>query len=198
MPELTIYGNLRSRASRAVWCARELGLPFEMMDVTGKTKEPDYLAINPNGKIPAIADGDLRLFESLAITLYLSRRYGMGKLYPTRIEDEAKVLQWTLWAATEAKPDVLPILYHRVMNRPETTAEAADAAETRLRKTLRVLDNALQGREWLVGTAFSVADLNVAGVLSTTIPAKVDYSALPHVKAWLTRCLARRDQAIAG
>lgn len=199
MSKLKIYGSQRSRANRAAWCARELGLAYEQIEIpAAELKGSTYLTINPNGKVPAIMDGDLKLFESLAITLYLAKTYGMGKLYSTNAADEARTLQWTLWAATEVEPDVVPILYHRVLQRAEATAEAADAAERRLQVTLKVLDGALKGREWLVGNAFSVADLNVAAVLATTVPGKVDYSALPHVKAWLDRCLARRERVISG
>jgi glutathione S-transferase len=199
MAQLKIYGSHRSRANRAVWCARELGVPFEQIEVpASELKSASYLTINPNGKVPAIVDGDVKLFESLAITLYLAKRYGAGKLYPANPADEARVFQWTLWAATEVEPDVVPILYHRVLHRDDATAEAADAAEARLRKTLKVLDDALKGREWLIGNDFSIADLNVAGVLAATVMGKMNYSSLPNAKPWLDRCLGRRDRALNG
>ena len=198
MAQLKIYGSHRSRANRAVWCARELGLPYELIEVpAAEMKNASYLAINPNGKVPAIVDGDVKLFESLAITLYLAKRYGAGKLYPVNTADEARVFQWTLWAATELEPDVVPILY-RALQREGATAAAAAAAEARLRKTLKVLDDALRDREWLIGNSFSVADLSVAGVLAASVMGKMDYSSLPNVKPWLERCLARRERALNG
>src|SRR5579864_4615193 len=102
---IKIYGSAMSRASRVMWCARELGIPYEHIDIAWDSlKKPDYLAINPNGKVPAMTDGNLTLFESLAINLYLAKKYGTGELYPTNLEDEARVSQWTLWAATEVEP----------------------------------------------------------------------------------------------
>ena len=68
------------------------GVPFEHIDIAWESlKKPDFLAINPNGKVPGFADGNLNLFESLAINLYLAKKYGTGELYPTNLEDEARV-----------------------------------------------------------------------------------------------------------
>src|SRR5262249_46024851 len=98
MAQMKIYGSLMSRASRGMWCAKELGVPFDHIDVPwDKLKEPSFLAINPNGKVPGFEDGKLKLFESLAIILYLCKRYGTGKLYPADIEQEGQTFQWTLW-----------------------------------------------------------------------------------------------------
>lgn len=199
MAQVKIYGSHRSRANRAVWCAHELGLAYDLIEVpAAEMKNASYLAINPNGKVPALVDGEVKIFESLAITLYLAKRYGAGKFYPANAADEARVFQWTLWAATEVEPEVVPILYHRVLHREGATAEAADAAEARLQKTLKVLDDALADREWIIGNDFSVADLNVAGVLAATVTGKMDYAKLPNVKRWLDRCLPRRERALNG
>jgi len=97
---LTIYGVYRSRASRNIWLATELGLPFKQVPVIQlyrlpspeaakgvlHTKSPEFLKINPNGHIPALQDGDVTLFESLAINLYLARKYDKG-LWPKKVED---------------------------------------------------------------------------------------------------------------
>src|SRR5258707_9654556 len=108
---MKIYGSPMSRASRSLWCAKELGVPFEHVDLGwDKLKSPDFLAVNPCGKFPGFADGDLKLFESLAINLYIAKKYGTGELYPANGEDEARTLQWTLWAATEIEPAVMPSL----------------------------------------------------------------------------------------
>ena len=108
---MKIYGSPMSRASRVLWCAKELGVPFEHVDVPWENlKKADFLAINPNGKVPGFSDGDLKLFESLAINLYIAKKYGTGELYPTNPEDEARILQWTIWAATEVEPFALPAL----------------------------------------------------------------------------------------
>src|SRR5262245_1334205 len=104
MSKLKIYGTARTRALRALWIAKELGLDYE--HVPGEigeagARKPDYLAINPNGRLPAIDDGGFVLWESLAITLYLAKKHSTGALYPATLEGEARAWQWSLWAVQE-------------------------------------------------------------------------------------------------
>ena len=89
---LRIYGVALSRAGRTLWMAEELGLPYEHVKTTftGGTRTPEYLKINPNGHIPAIDEDGFTLWESMAINLYLAKKHGAGRLYPTRLEDEAR------------------------------------------------------------------------------------------------------------
>jgi glutathione S-transferase len=186
-----IYGSPMSRAARVMWCAQELGVPFEHVDVPwDKQKDPSFLAVNPNGKFPGFCDGDLKLFESLAINLYVAKKYGTGELYPSNLEDEARALQWTLWAATEVEPLLFPSLMLKfgLGSDPAT----AKAAAERAKPALKVLDDHLKDREWLVGNKFSVADLNAACVVGMSRYGDVDISYVPNVTAWLDRCLARQ------
>lgn len=188
---IKIYGSAMSRAARVMWCAKELGLDFEHVDVAWDClKKPEFLAVNPNGKVPGFSDGKLNLFESLAINLYLAKKYGTGELYPTNIEDEARSVQWTLWAATEVESNLLqPVL---VKIGILSDAAAANAAAERARTPLLVLDQHLKDRDWIVGSKFSIADLNVASVVSFARYGEVDISYAPHVVSWLDRCLARQ------
>jgi glutathione S-transferase len=190
MSKFTIYGSQQSRAGRVAWCARELGVPFEHTEIPFEDlKKADYLAINPNGKVPGFVEGDLKLFESLAINLYLAKKYGTGELYPANAEDEARVMQWTLWAATELEPYLLPaLLFALGFSKDEAAAKAAQEKAT---PGFKVLDATLANRQWLVGNRFSVADLNVACVVNLAIGGKVDFSFASNVQAWLERCNAR-------
>lgn len=188
---IKVYGSAMSRAARVMWCAKELGLDFEHVDVPWESlKKPEFLAINPNGKVPGFSDGKLNLFESLAINLYLAKKYGTGELYPTNAEDEARTFQWTLWAATEVEPNLLPSVLVKIGILSD--AAAANAAAERARTPLLVLDEHLKNRDWVVGSKFSVADLNVASVVSFARYGEVDISYAPHIVAWLDRCLARQ------
>lgn len=188
---IKIYGHPMSRASRVMWCAKELGLDYEPVDVPFESlKKPEFLAVNPNGKMPGFSDGKLNLFESLAINLYLAKKYGTGELYPTNIEDEALAFQWTLWAATEVEAHLLPAVL--VKFGILSDAAAANAAAERARTPLLVLDQHLKNRDWVVGSKFSVADLNVASVVSFARFGDVDISYAPHVVTWLDRCLSRQ------
>jgi len=102
MSKLRIYGIARTRAFRALWMAEELGLDYEHVPIEigpAGARKPEYLAINPNGRLPAIEDDGFTLWESLAITLYLAKKH--GRLYPTTLETEAKAWQWSLWAVQE-------------------------------------------------------------------------------------------------
>ncbi|HXJ37352.1 MAG TPA: glutathione S-transferase family protein [Candidatus Eisenbacteria bacterium] len=191
---ITVYGVPRSRTMRSLWMLEELGVPYENVKTnfaTGDTRKPDYLKVNPNGHVPALRDGDTVLFESLAINLYLARKYDKG-LWPKSVEDEGRTFQWSVWAMTELEEPVLTTLLHRMFfpAAQRDPAKADDAAE-RARKPLGVLEGALAGREYLLGGGFGVADLNVASVLSWAPLAGIDLAPFPAVQAWLTRCTSR-------
>lgn len=190
---ITIYGRPGSRARRPLWVARELGLEVTSIEpAPGEIKQPPYLAINPNGKVPALIDDGLTLFESFAQSLYLAKKYGTGRLYPARVEDEAQVWQWTMWGLNEMEKPLTVCLFERVIKpEAERNAALADAAERDLQGPLAVLEKALEGRNWLLGNDFSVADINVAAVAALSRSTRVDLSGHPNVAAWLERALAR-------
>ena len=188
---LRIYGIARTRAFRVLWIAKELGLAYEHIPIEigpAGARKPDYLAINPNGRLPAIDDDGFVLWESLAITLYLAKKH--GRLYPATLEGEAKAWQWSLWSVQEVDRGVNIWSLHAIRLPPE------DRDPSRLAEALKVLDApfkvleaALAGCGYLVGDAFTVADLNVAAVISRAID--MDLSSTPRVADWLARCLDR-------
>jgi glutathione S-transferase len=188
-----IYGVARTRAFRALWVAEELGLaykhiPIEIGDAGART--PEFLALNPNGRLPVIADGDFVLSESLAITLYLARKYGSGTLYPAALEGEAKAWQWSFWAIAEVDRGVNIWSLHAVRLPPaERDAGLRDEALKVIAPPFKVLDTALAKQPYLLGDHFTVADLNVAAVISRAVD--MDLSTWPHLESWLTRCLDR-------
>ena len=190
---IKLYGVPLSRAFRSLWALEEIGVDYENVPVNfvDDAKKPQYLAINPNGRIPALVDGDLTLFESMAINLYLARKYD-GGLQPKSLEDEARAVQWSFWGMTELEPHLLKILLNRVLlpedQRDSSEAEAGVAA---LQAPLRVLDGALAERSSLLGDSFTIADLNVASVLSWASFVGLDLSSFPHVKRWFDACLGR-------
>jgi glutathione S-transferase len=190
---IKIYGVPRSRTMRALWMLEELGVPYENVKVSfvDETKKPDFLRINPNGHIPVIQDGDVVLWESLAINLYLARKYDKG-LWPKSVEGEGRAYQWSLWAMTELEEPVLTALMNR-MFLPAAQRDAKKAAEAaeRFKKPLGVLDAALAGRAHLAGDAFTVADLNVASVLSWAPLGGLDLTTAKHAQSWITRCTSR-------
>ena len=193
MSTLRIYGIARTRAFRALWMAKEAGVDYEHLPVEigdDGARTPEFLAINPNGRLPVIVDGDFVLFESLAITLYLAKKHSLGKLYPATLEGEAKAWQWSLWALTEVDRGVNIWSLNAVRLPPqERDAARRDEALKVLAAPFKVLDAAVAEQDYLIGDDFTVADLNVAAVISRAID--MDLSAVPNLSAWLARCLDR-------
>jgi glutathione S-transferase len=189
---ITIYGVHRSRASRNIWLAHELGIPFKLVPVVQlyrlkepippdvvHTKSPSFLKVNPNGHVPTMDDDGLVLHESLAINLYLAKKNG-GPLAPANVAEDGEMGMWSLWAVTEVEPHSLSI----AQNGPSPEAIAA------LRTPFAVLNDALSDG-YLVGKRFTVADVNVAEVVRYAQGATELFDANPRVKAWYTACLAR-------
>jgi glutathione S-transferase len=201
---LKIYGVLRSRATRPVWMAKELGIPYEQIPIIQhyrlpdptasdgplNTKSPVFLKINPNGLVPSIDDDGFVLNESLAITLYLARKHG-GALAPTDVREEGLMMMWSLWAATECETPALRVMQNAgsVKARDPATYEAGVTA---LRPKFAVLDKALhEGGGYLVGGRFTVADLNVAEIIRYSQAAPELFADAPNVQSWIAACQVR-------
>lgn len=193
---ITLYGIARSRTFRPLWLLLELGLEFEhvKLDFHGDAiRQPDYLALNPNGRVPTLVDGDLVLWESMAINLYLANRYGREQgLWPDNAADEGRAWQWSFWAMTEVEKPLLTVLMHsRALPMDQRDAGKVTRNKGLLQRPFAVLDQALNDREYLAGDRFTVADLNVASVLSWCKPARVPVQDCPRMNDWLQRCLER-------
>jgi glutathione S-transferase len=189
---LTIYGSPRSRTMRILWTAAELGLDYEHVPLgfdDPQLKSEAFRRVNPAGAIPAIVDDGFALSESLAINLYLTKKYGSGgaePLYPSTIEAEAEVWRWTLWAQGHLEPWV-----QRDALLADLIAAIGDKGRAIVERSLSLLETSLDERRWLIADHFTVADLNVAAVLSPTRAAKIDLARFPKVRDWLGRCYAR-------
>ncbi len=191
---VTIYGIPRSRAFRTLWAAEEARLDYvlEPTDFATGVKSPAFAALNPNAKIPALKDGELVLWESLAMNLYIARKYGEG-LWPEKLEDEGRVFMWTLWTANELEPIQMQWAYNSFVLAPEKRDAALAAAGAEgMKKPYGVLETVLaKGGPYLLGRDFTIADLNVACVAYSAWFNKYDFSPFPKVKAWLDTCLER-------
>lgn len=199
---LKLYGITQSRAFRTLWLMHELGLEYEhvKLDFRGDALgDPDYLALNPNGRIPTLVDGDLVLFESMAINLYLARRYGVeAGLWPATVEGEALAWQWSFWVMSEVEGPLLTVLMHsRVLPKEKRVPTKVSRNLGVLKAPFAVLDRSLNGRDYLLGEHFSVADLNVAAVLAWSKPAHFDLQEYPRLDDWLQRCLDRPARKLA-
>ena len=188
-----LYGISSSRALRSLWAIEEVGIDYEHIPTSfrGDSKQPEYLAINPNGRVPALQDGDVPLFESMAINLYLAKTYG-GALYPADPVDQAKAVQWSVWGISEIEPLQMRIVIQKRFTPEEKQdpGEVASAAKG-LERPLAVLNAHLANQPMLLGDDFSVADLNVSGVMLLLSMLEHDYSHHPNVQRWADACYAR-------
>jgi glutathione S-transferase len=203
---LTLYGVYRSRATRPLWLLLETGTPFALVPVlqayrlTGAnagwagltTASPEFLAVNPQGQIPALADGDVVLTESLAITLYLARKHG-GALGPQTDVETALMEQWALFAITAIEGPALEMFYPIAEGRDKTPEGAALVAinAEKLRRPLARLQTHLATRPYLVGDRFTAADINTAECVRYAQGHATLLADFPAVKDWITRCQAR-------
>jgi glutathione S-transferase len=195
---IKVYGVPGSRAMRVLWMLEELGVPYDHVKTnfaTGDTRKPDYLKINPNGHIPSLQDDGVTLWESLAINLYLARKFDKG-MWPKTVAGEGHTFKWSIWAMTEAEEPILTALLHRMFFPPDQRDKAkADDAAQRSEVPLRVLDGELAGKEYLVEDRFTVADLNVAAVVGWVQLAGIDLGKVANVAAWMQRCTSRPSYA---
>jgi len=190
---LKIYGTPASRTSRVIWLAYELGIEFDNDPINprkGETRTPEYLAINPNAHVPTMKDGDLVLWESLAINLYLAKKHA-SEISPKNPEEDALATQWSMWGLNEIEPySIFLIQNSRKPEEQQDRSRAADSSEI-LKSPMQVLDNILADQEWLMGGRFTVADLNVASVMGPLRPVKFDFEPFPNVAKWFLACSSR-------
>jgi glutathione S-transferase len=188
---LVIHGIARSRAFRCIWAAEESGLPWrhEPTDFRDPAQKAALRALHPAANVPLLTDGDLVLAESLAINLHIARRAG-APLWPAG-DDLSRALQWSLFAATEVEPHTQRWLMNAAMLPPERR-DAAEAGLTAARRAVPVIEAGLAARPYLLGEGFTVADLNLAGVLYTPWFNRIPLTeGAPRMAAWLERCLTR-------
>ncbi|MBI1416377.1 MAG: glutathione S-transferase family protein [Limimaricola sp.] len=194
----TLYGVYRSRATRNVWLAEELGLTLDHVpviqayrladplaaDAPMNTRSPAFLAISPAGAVPVLKDGDLVISESLAINFYLAKKAG-GPLAPRDLAEEAQMMQWAIYAMTAVEPHALAI-----MQAPKGAPEVEDHA-ARLHRPLRAIETHLATQSHLVGGRFTIADLGLAECLRYAQALPGMFEEFPAVTAWLAACQSR-------
>ncbi len=194
----TIYGVSRSRAIRSLWAIEEVGIEYTHVATHffKESKTDEYLGVNPNGRIPALVDGEVTLFESMAINLYLARKY-KPELYPDSPELEAQINQWSVWGISEIEFLQMQVIIQIMLHKDNMNQRAMDEATEALPRPLKVLDDHLATREYLVGDTFTIADLNVSSVMLLLDMIKFDLSGFPNVMDWQKRCYARESLARA-
>lgn len=190
-----LYGNPYSPNARKVhWLLEEVGAPYryESLDLmAGHQKRPEYLRMNPNGRVPTIDDDGLILWESNAILWYLADKFGRGKVVPDDVKSRAHVDQWMWWQASDLQPPTSRVAMMKIMaapDRPIDPVKQQEAIAAAL-KPLRILEEHLAdgGKHYVVGDAFSIADISLAEAAANGRWGGVPMDDFPSVRAWLAR-----------
>ena len=193
---LKIYGQPRSRAFRVLWLAKEAGIAYEHIPVSitadnPQCKEPWYVALNPNARVPTIDDDGFVMWESAAIDLYLAEKYNCP-LLPATQQGRGRMLQWAFYIANDVEPPLITMFQNRVLFPPDKrNAALADAAEAQLKVKLKLLDDHLAKSAYFGGDRWDMADFMVASVLYTLVPLKYDLSSYPRFEPWLKASIER-------
>jgi glutathione S-transferase len=193
---LTLYHSPQSRSIRPRWLLEEIGAPYEVKLIrleAGDQKSPEYLKLNPNGTVPTLVDGDLVLWESAAICQYLADKFPEHGLAPAvGTPQRGTYYQWIHYAMSTLEPPAITIFLHTV-RLPETdrVPQLVDAARTELAAAVTVVNDALAGREWILGSQFTAADVMVGSTLWWAQLMGLIGEQHPNAQAYLARCMAR-------
>lgn len=193
---IKIYGSPHSSAGRVYWMLEELGLSYERapLDMSQKGhKNPDYLKLNPNGKVPCLVDGDYIIWESMAINQYLASKYNStSTLLPKNPEETGHIAQWSYWAMLELqKPAVewfIQAVFIPVEKKDPIIIERAQKALVPL---VGILNQALENKKYLVSERFTLADLHVASVVKVAAGLGFDLAPYSNVQLWFKACQDR-------
>lgn len=191
---MQLYEFAPTRSIRVRWTLQELGLEFESVPVNmiaGEHRSPEFLKINPAGKLPVLVDGELVLTESVAIVLYLAEKYSDKGLVPTNLGQRAQLNRWLLFAATELEQPLWRIARHTTLY-PEDRRLPGDMvlAREEFGAMADVLEEHMSGRQFVVGDTVTVADFVVAYTLDWANEVRL-LDDFPELQAYMERMYAR-------
>jgi len=196
--KLSIYYSPMSSATRILFALEELGVPYEKIKLDlakGEQKTPEYLALNPNGKVPLLIADGTPIYESVAILCFLGETFGVDKgLFPAAGLARAKAYQWMVWAGVTMGEVASRFLRNTIDRFPEEqrNAAAAAVAKQEFAALVAILEGALANTNYLLGNEFTFADLPAFGYCSFGARlGALELASYPRVNAWVTRCSAR-------
>lgn len=191
---MKLYGFGPTRSLRALWGLKELGLEYEFIPVNlvaGEHRKPDFLALNPAGKVPVLVDGDLVIPESAAIVLYLAEKYPEKTLMPTSLAQRSQVYRWVMFAMTELEQPLWRITKHTFLYPEEKRLpQDVDLAREDFTAMASVLERHLKGRQFIVGDRVTVADCVTAYLMDWANEQHL-LDGFPNLQAYLQRMYAR-------
>ena len=198
---LTFYYAPMSTATLTDLVLEELGVPCKRVKLNikdGDTKKPDFLKLNPNAKVPLIVHDDVPIFESAAITMYLGEQFGVEKkLYPASGAKRGEAMKWIVWTNVTLGDSV----YNWCRNTMDWTpadhhnTKAGEAAKMDIAKCLKIVDQELAGKKYLLGDSYSLADTHVNSYLDWLRHMKIDFAPFSNLNAWSKRCNDRPSYA---
>jgi glutathione S-transferase len=195
---MRLYEFGPTRSIRVRWTLQELGVPFEATTVDlrrGEHRRPEFLAINPAGKLPVLVDDGVVLTESIAIVLHLAEKFPAAGLLPRALGKRAQAYRWLLFAATELEQPLWRITRHTSLYPEEKRIPAElPLAANDFREAAAVLDAHLDGREFVLGDDVSVADFALAYTLDWANELEL-LKELGHARSYMERMYARPKAA---
>ncbi len=191
---IEIYGSPKSSAGRVYFMVEELGLKYTTMPMDMRNrdhKSPEFLKLNPNGKVPCLKENDFVIWESLAINNYLAEKHKPEMLGSTP-EEKGLVSQWSIWAMTELQPPLVDILIQMVfVPADKRNHSVIEKAQGVLPERFQILDKAIGENNFLVGDKLTVADINLSTVVDIANTLEMDMTAYKNIKRWMDGITAR-------
>jgi glutathione S-transferase len=193
---LKIWGRITSsNVQKVLWCCAELDIPYERIDLGGPfggNRDPEYLALNPNGLVPTVQDGELIMWESNTICRYLATTRGGERLYPKDPAARTQVERWMDWQLSTAAPPMGILLAGLVRTRPEARDHAAiEAARIRATAAWTIAEDALADRPYLAGRELSLAEIVLGTLVYRWHAFPIERPPLKNLKAWYERLRER-------
>jgi glutathione S-transferase len=189
---IKIYGPKLSSAFRNHWMMAELGQEYEHVPMDMKArdhKKPEFLEMNPTGQVPVMVDGEVVLFESMAINEYLGLKF-KPEILGEGIVDKANALKWSIWTYLNVHKHFGMIAYQTLWS-PEKDQSAIDKASVEVVPFLTILDKHLEGKTFLLGDKFSVADINAGVIIGYGAMCGFDLSPYPNLAKWYETITSR-------
>jgi len=193
---LKIWGRASSsNVQKVLWCCAELDIAFERVDVGGPfggNRDPEYLALNPNGLVPTVKDGDLVMWESNTICRYLASTRGGERLYPREPGPRTHVERWMDWQLSVVGPPMGILLFGLVRTKPEERDQAAiEAARRRALTAWTIVEEALEGRPYLGGDRLTLAEIVLGTQIYRWFAFPIERPALGNLRGWYDRMRER-------
>jgi glutathione S-transferase len=188
---LKVWGrNTSINVQKVMWAVGELGVAHERVDIGGpfgKNNDPAYLAMNPNGLVPTLDEGDFLLWESNSIVRYLAAKYGAGALEPKDLRGRGRASQWMDWQLTVAAPAIFAMFWGLIRTPPEKRDLAAiDASRTKTTNAMKMVDAQLGKTAFLAGDTFSMGDIPVGLIAYRFRRLVPDRPGFDNLERWFT------------